>query len=173
MSVGANSYGSAAGVAAYTRAYMSGAAVAGVYDSLTNPTLAQVESWIDEVSAIANTGLREAGFVVPVTQADAVLALRGMVNQQVADLVAFSRGVGRFFSERAQNSSMSAMGFVRKEMIDFINNNADGWEALGASRASAQRNTIAFRDTDESGNPTFPIFQRSAHGNTFTDWDGG
>lgn len=171
MAIGANSYGSSAGVAAYTRAYTSGAAIAGTYDTATNPTAYQVESWIDEVSAIANTGLREAGFTVPVTQSDVVLALRGMVNQQVADLVKFSRGAGRFFSERAQNSSMSAMGFVRKEMIDFINQNADGWAALGATRAASERNTIAFRDTDQSGNATFPITQRNGFGNRFDNWD--
>lgn len=171
MTVGANSYGSAAGVAAYTRTYMSGAAVAGVYDTLTNPTLAQVESWIDEVSAVANTGLRAAGFSVPMTQADSVAALRGMVQQQVAELVAYSRGVGRFFSDRAQNSSLSAFGTLRKEMLDFISQNADGWEALGASRAASERNEIGFRDTDEAGDPTAPIFQRKGFGNTFQDWD--
>lgn len=171
MAVGANSYGSAAGVAAYTRAYMAGAGVAGTYDLNTIPTLPQVEDWIDEVSGIANTGIKAAGFTVPISQVDAVKALRGLVNQQVADLVAFSHGVGRFFSERAQNSSMSAMGFIRKEMMDFINLNADGWEALGATRAASERNEIGYRDTDEAGNETNPIFQRSAFGNVFENWD--
>jgi hypothetical protein len=167
MAIGANSYGSADGVAAYVR----GLTAAASFSVSTIPTLAQVESWLDEVSAIANTGMKAAGFTIPLTQADAVLALRGMINQYVAQLAELSRGQGRFTSERAQNSSLSPMGTIRKELLDFINTNADGWEALGAARAASERNEIGFRDSDEAGDPTFPIFQRNAFGNSFTDWD--
>ena len=167
MSLDGNSYGSVAGVAAYVPTYTN----VGAFDTSTTPTLAQVESWIDEVSAIANTGLRAAGFTVPMTQADAVRAIRGLINQQVAALVQLSRGAGRFASERALNSSLSAIGMIRKELLDFIEINGDGWEALGANRAASKRDEISFRDTDEAGDPTAPIFQRKGFGNRFTDWD--
>lgn len=168
MAIGANSYGSADGVAAYVRSLTG----AGSFTTSTVPTLAQVESWLDEVSAIANTGMKAAGFTIPLTQSDAVMSLRGMINQYVAQLAELSRGQGRFSSEKAQNSSLSPMGMIRKELLDFISINADGWEALGAARSASERNEIGFRDTDEAGDPTAPIFQRKAFGNVFQDWTG-
>lgn len=167
MTIGANSYGSTAGVAAYTSAYTN----SGAYDATTQPTLTQVEGWIDEVSGIANTALKSLGFAIPVTQADAKLALQGVVNQQVADLCHAAHSSGRFFSERALNSRLSSMGMIRNELVDFVQMNAAGWEALGAGRASSEKDEIGFRDTDNRGNKTFPLFQRDAFGNRDQDWD--
>src|SRR6478752_1377074 len=168
MAIDSDSYGSADGVAAYVR----GLTAAASFSTTTAPTLAQVESWINEVSAIANTGAKAVGFAVPITQAVAVKSLRGLINQYVAQLAELSRGQGRFSSEKLQNSSLSPLGIIRKELLDFISMNADGWEALGASRASSERNEIGFRDTDEVGDPTAPIFQRKGFGNSFEDWTG-
>lgn len=168
MSIGTNSYGSVAGVAAYVFSYTNSS---GTFDASTQPTLTQVESWIDEVSGIANSALRMLGFSVPITQADAKLALQGVINQHVADLCHAAHSSGRFFSERALNSRLSTMGMIRSEMADFINDSAAGWEALGASRGSNNKLEIGFRSTDNAGEATFPLFQRKGFGNTDTDWD--
>jgi len=167
MTLGANSYGSAAGVAGYVPLYTDN----GSFTTATNPTTATVEGWLDEVSAIANTALKSIGFSVPLTQTDAKLSLQGLINQQVSDLCHAAHGTGRFFSERAIDGNLSSLGMIRKELLDFININAAGWEALGANRAASERDEISFRSHDNSGNATFPIFQREGFGNTFTDWD--
>jgi len=130
MTVAANSYGTAAGVAAYTRVYTD----AGEYKTTTNPTLANVEAWVNQVSAIANSALSAAGFIVPVSQSDCVLMLVGLVEQSCADLCHAARSSGRFFSERALNSNLSAMGQLRKEIFDWVQANAKGMEDLGAGR---------------------------------------
>src|SRR5688500_7634561 len=112
MAVLASSYGTAAGVAGYVRVLTSGSAVAGTFDTSTVPTLANVEAWVNQVSAIANAALADNRFDTPVTQADCVLMLVGLVEQSVADLCHASRSSGRFFSERALNSNLSAMGML-------------------------------------------------------------
>lgn len=128
--VSANSYGTAAGVAGYTRVYTN----SGVYDTTSNPTLANVEAWVNQVSSIANAALASAGFTTPVTQSDCVLMLVGLVEQSCADLCHAARSSGRFFSERALNSNLSAMGQLRKEIYDWVEMNAKGMEDLGAAR---------------------------------------
>ena len=154
MTVSANSYGTAAGVAAYTRVYTS----SGSYDATTNPTLNQVEAWVNQVSAITNAALSSAGFTVPISQADCILMLTGLVEQSCADLCHAARSSGRFFSERALNSNLSAMGQLRKEIYEWVETNADGMEGLGAARdteggkATLQAGTLSldFADHNET-----------------------
>jgi hypothetical protein len=131
MTIDSDSYGTAAGVAAYTRVYTN----SGVYDATSNPALASVEAWVNQVSSIANAALSSAGFSTPVTQAACVKMLTGLVEQSCADLCHAARSSGRFFSERALNSNLSAMGQLRKEIYDWVEQNATGMENLGAARA--------------------------------------
>lgn len=131
MSVGANSYGTAAGVAGYTPLYVDQSTK--LYTTATTPTLARVESWVNEVSAIANGALASYRFDVPVSQADCVLMLTGMVEQAVADLCNMTNSSGRFFSEKI-SPKVSAMGLLRQEIYDWVQNNAIGMENLGATR---------------------------------------
>ncbi|GAG99221.1 unnamed protein product, partial [marine sediment metagenome] len=74
MGVATNSYGSANGVAAFVPLYTN----AGVFDTSTNPTKTIVESWLDQVSSIANGSLSGEGFSIPVTQSDVRLSLVGV-----------------------------------------------------------------------------------------------
>lgn len=144
MAIGANSYGSTAGVAGYTPLYTD--ATTKLFTTSTTPTLANVESWIDQVSAIANAAFAAAGFSTPITHADAVLSIAGMVEQCVADLCHMSRSSGRFFSERSQNSSLSAMGQLRREIFDWVENNTRAFEEWGITR-----NTIGGVKTAQAG----------------------
>ena len=167
MAIGANSYGSAAGVGVYVTLYTNN----GVFDTTTNPTIATVESWLDEVSAIANTALASNGFSVPLTQADAVLSLQGIINQHVADLCHAMHSTGRFFTDRALSFGMSPMNVIRKELLDWVISNAAGLEALGATRGDSAQYAIGYLEQDQSGDEIFPIFQREAFGNKFENWD--
>lgn len=167
MAVSARSYGSAAGVAAYVGVYTK----AGVFDTTTKPTLANVESWIDQVSALLNTALAKRGFSVPLTQADAKLAAASLVEQLVSDLAQAANSSGRFFSERFLERGVSNWAVIRSDISTWVEEYASGLEELGESRGTSSATTIGFRSSDNAGRETAPIFQRSQHGNRFDDWD--
>ena len=73
----------------------------------------------------------------------------------------------RFFAE----NSGGRFNIILNDVKEFIEAQAVGIERLGASRAYDPIAGIGYRSTDNSGDDTFPIFQREAFGNTFTDWD--
>jgi hypothetical protein len=167
MTVGANSYGTVAQVAALTRRYTDG----GSYDGTTNPNLVTIEGWLDSWSAQMNVYLAGAGFAIPVAQADAKAAIAEVVVEAVTDLCHSANSAGRFFSQRALENGISASKVLRKEMADWVEAQADGLELLGATRTRASTAGILYRDSDNSGDATFPIFQRDGFGNRFEDWD--
>lgn len=129
MGVKPTSYGTVAGVEALERRYTD----EGSFTNSTKPTLAQVEGWIDLVSASLNVLLAQHGFDVPVRQADARLALGQFVLAEVSDLVEASYGSGRFFSEEAQELG-SPIAIIQKEAAAFLSEHAQGLEDLGATR---------------------------------------
>lgn len=169
MAVGANSYGTAADIQALTNAYLN---AANAYDTTTIPTLAQVESWIDQISGIVNTALAAQGFSIPVTQADAVLAIKSFVVECVVDLAHAANMAGRYFTQQALERGVTPMASIRKMAADWIVSFADGLESLGAVRTGdTSGGEILFREHDEAGDEITPIFQRKAHGNVFQNWD--
>ncbi len=165
MSVGANSYGQASDVAALTPRFAS----AGSYSASTRPTLAQVEAWIDQVSAVLNVLLAEQNFKIPATQADVVLLLKQFVVTQVADLANYANSAGRFFSDK--NLTTGPWQAIQKEAADFIAKHAEGLQNLGATRSVAGLDALDFRSTDDSGAEIEPMFARKQFGTTNTDWD--
>jgi hypothetical protein len=170
MAPSARSYGTAAQVAALARRLAN--ATTGAFDANTNPTLATVESWIDTVSATLNVSLAGVGFSIPIAQEDAKAALASIVVEAVADLAMFANNGGRFFTDQALARGVSPMKVIRSEMAQWVEDQADGLELLGANRTRSSSAGVLSRDSDESGNPTAPIFQRTGFGNDFRDWDG-
>lgn len=166
MAIGAHSYGSVAEVAALVPKYTS----SGSFGVGTRPTEAQVEKFIDRVSGIVNVLLAEQGFSIPVSQADAKLALDELVVEAVIDLCHAANSAGRFFTDRSLRGQ-SPLKVLRRELDEWIEDHAAGLENLGATRTTSKLSSIGYRSTDNSGDDTFPIFQREAFGNTFTDWD--
>jgi hypothetical protein len=165
-----NSYGTLAGVASYVRMYT----VAGSFSASTVPTDAAVGAWLDQISAIVNGYLAGYGFVIPITQADVKLAIVAVVEQLAADLCQAANSAGRFFSDKALQAGASPWAQVRKDIKAFCEASASGFEVMGAPRTQATEETAwGFKDTDQAGNPTAPIFQRSGFGNQFEDWDTG
>lgn len=167
MAIGANSYGTVAEVAALTKRYT----VNGSYTTASNPTLAEVETMVDRVSGLINVLLAKEGFAIPVTQADCKLALADFVVGQTAQLVHGSQGHGIYApgSERLRSTTLTRAIF--KEAQDFIEANASGFEALGATRTSHMTDGLACWDTDDAGNEIQPVFQRGMIGNEIVDWD--
>lgn len=168
-----NSYGSVDKVAALTGMWTRGGEFfdATVSVAATQPPLTDVETWIDQLSAILNIALAEEGFVIPVTQDDAVLAIEAMLMPLVADLVQYANQAGRFYTERALQSSTTPLQKITNEIAAWVNMSVGGLEALGASKNASPSGEFGFRDVDERGNETFPIFQRDSFGNKFDNAD--
>lgn len=163
MTIGANSYGAVADVEALTRIYTN----SGVFDTSTIPTKTQVESMIDQVSALVNVSLSAQGFRIPITQSDAKRAIDSLVNQLVSDLAHAANSAGRFFTERALTGGLSIWAQVRKDIDDWVGTSATGLASLGAARATESRLTIGFRDGDEDGNALDPLFDRNQYGSDY------
>jgi hypothetical protein len=172
---GANSYGTPEGVAALARTWTRDGdwldpvepAEAG-----TNPKLTTVVNWIDQISAILNASLAKYGFTIPITQADAKLNCDGIVEQLVSDMAQYANMTGRFFSQRFIDSGYSVWRTIRGDIDAWVNMYASGLEELGAERSGTPGDQIGYRDSDASGEATFPIFQRRQHGNVFDNWSG-
>ena len=160
-------YGTASGVAAYCGVYT----LSGEFTDKTNPRLVTVENWLDQVSALMDTSLASQGFVVPLTETNAVNAATSIVEQLVSDLAKGANNTGRFFSENALKNGVSFWRIITRDIDDWVAQYAPGLEENGANRNSAEKNEFGFRDADESGETLFPIFQRKGFGNRFQDWD--
>jgi hypothetical protein len=167
MTLGANSYGSVADVAALTKRFT----LNGEFTTATTPTLAQVEKFLDTASAWINTYLAENGFTIPVTQADVKIVLDGLAVEAAADLVQVVNSAGRFFTEKAVERGLDPYRILQREVSGRLAEMATGFEKLGAARSESKLGTIACRDTDENGDEVTPIFQRNAFGNKFKDWN--
>jgi len=168
MAVGANSYGTSAEVSALVPRYAN---KSGDFDAGTNPTQARVEGQIDNVSAMVNMCLANLGFSIPVTDSDVTPILKQMVMETVAVIIEGIRGTGRYAPKSKSVQSRGLNNLVYQEICDLLEGMAFGLEQLGATRTAAEAASIGYRGADESGDDTFPIFQRKGFGNKFTDWD--
>jgi hypothetical protein len=144
---------------------------AGTFDTTTRPTLAQVEAHIDQISGIVNSYLAQAGFAVPVTQADVKLALTMFVQEEVAAMAEGVNGQGRFGPTTKTPGKRGRFAVITEDVKAFIEGQAYGFQLLGATQTTSIMSGVAFRDADESGNSIAPIFERKAYGNTFKEWD--
>lgn len=167
MTTGANTYGSATGVAALTPRFTTD----GFFDLDTRPTLAQVETWLDQVSAVVNVLLAEQGIAIPVTQADAVQALAVLIENAVSDLVLAANSSGRFYSERALQSGRSPMLIIQDEMTAWIVSHVQGLVSMGVGVKSGAGRQIITRGADNNGRRVPPLTSRRGFGETYKDWD--
>jgi hypothetical protein len=133
MAINPNSYGSAAGIAVFARSYANADQE---FTDSTTPTLTQVETWIDEVSAILNVELADLRFSVPVTQSDAVRMLDSFVNQETAALVLGMHNQGRFGPTDRGGSNPGRFAILLSDIKEFLHQTAGGLEAIGASRTN-------------------------------------
>ena len=163
----AKSYGSISEVEALVGRYTS----SGDFTSSTRPTLAQVERFIDRISAIVNVLLAEQGFSVPVTQVDAKLALDEFVVQEAVQLCHAANGAGAFAPGSRELRNQTPFQIITKEAEEFITQHAAGLEALGATRSRHLTYGLACRTVDDAGEDIVPIFSRKQMGNVVVDWE--
>lgn len=161
-------YGTAAGVGALVPKW----AGSGDFSDTTQPTAAQVTSWLTQVSAMLDSILAQAGFTVPITDDDVTPTLDAFVNGIVAEMVEGTKGMGRFGPRRdGRQAPQSRFRIVMDDVQAFVDANAFGFEQMGAERSNDVVGSISFRDVDEAGDDVHPIFQRKAFGNSFKNWD--
>jgi len=168
MAILANSYGSLANVASR----VPRRTIDGIFSPATKPTNTQVETFLDEVSALLNSMMARQGFVVPITQADVKLVMQSFVCDEVAAIVEGVNGSGRFGPQsKSKLASKNRFALILDDVTVFVDMNAFGFEALGATRTTGVGEQIGFLSTNQSGDEVAPIFQRTQFGNSFENWD--
>ncbi len=162
------SYGSASGVAGFARAWTDNGSFIDPTALVngTNPTLAQVEEWLDQISTLVDLALGSEGFTIPVTQEDAIKALDMMVNALVSDMCHAANSSGRFFSERLLESGKSQMAIINADVLNWVVSHTDGLVAIGIPHEvnegdqgvfSVQMTRAGATSGDEYANPRFLI----------------
>lgn len=116
----------------------------------SNPTLSEVNDWLEQVSAEFNIALGSHFFVFPidpVVSPNAYLAVSKYVVSLVADLCHFKNSSGRFFTEKVIERGITPMEAIQKSMNEWIKMNANGLVADHVPQIAnpSIRNTIKFR----------------------------
>lgn len=105
----------------------------------SNPTLDEVEVWLDQVSAQFNVALGSHAFVAPInpaTSPNSYKAISQYVVQVVADLCSYKNSSGRFFTEKLVERGVTPMAAILKDINNWIEMNADGLAADGVPQVS-------------------------------------
>lgn len=139
-------YGTAADVGGLARTWTENGSFLDpdVYVSGTNPTLTQVEAWLEQISVMMDLALANHGFAVPVTQQQVILALGAKVATFTADLVSLSHSKGRLFSDRIQESGQDPLSIIDKDVNSWVQRNVTGLEAMGVPRIVNESDQTAF-----------------------------
>jgi hypothetical protein len=118
------------GVAGITKPYTDSGT--GLYTAATNPTLSQVENWLDEISSELNIELGNVYFLTPVTEPAVTPALDLFANQQVAKFI--EQWVRKRSSRGPTNRNATTDTFNLTDAVgDFVKNKRRGFESNGAA----------------------------------------
>lgn len=125
------SYGTSAGVAQLTPRYLA----EGVYSTTTTPTLATVEAWLSEVSAMMDAALGDKRFETPVTDDDALVMLGAQANGFVAELARAINGHGAFGTAGEDLRPITEIyNKIMTSFAEWLETSAAGLERMGATR---------------------------------------
>lgn len=129
-------YGSAEGVSVYAKAFTRGGsffdASVSPLVSPTNPTLTEVNDWLDQVSAMFDVALMNEGFLTPVTATNSLMSITLKVETLVSDLCAYANSTGRLYNERTLERG--GLSIVNKEVNDWVKANTTGLVNDGVPR---------------------------------------
>jgi len=125
MAIRSDSFSSVTEVTAFTRHLLDGH---GAFDTITRPTLAELEKFIDRASAVLNIALSAAGFTPATVYANAVakLACDDWVTVRATKFVELTqRGTGWSADEGSRTAAFTmqedANAFVESMTLGFIN----------------------------------------------------
>ena len=156
MAVGANTYGTVAGV----EKLVGDLVASRTFGAGTVPTLAQVEGILDDVASDLNRELESAGYTVPVTSVDATALafLRASNNYGAAAVVLGMLPFGGFNPDAAEDAQN------RAEMYQGRLNHAlkmvKEQRLKAAMTTQRLANVFAGSQEDEDGNEKLPLFKR-------------
>jgi len=142
-------YGTAAGVAALSAQWTNAGEfldddIYDPYTAATVPSLTQVEAWLTQVSNSVDVHLQDEGFSVPIDVASVLSALSLLVEGIVKDLVDFSHGSGRFFTQQSIDSGLSPYMTIDKEISEWVKRQAVGFENAGVPKRKTARSLATF-----------------------------
>jgi len=169
MTLSANSYGSVVGVAAYVLHATS--STTHTFDATTEPTLTDVERFLNECSAQLNGWLAKAGYVIPVTQADAKFVLDGYANMGAAGKVELTlRNAGYTKDDESRREIKFLDEFARAQK--FIESGA--LAMLGATQQPTPGPFLGLRvgGKTSGGAGLTPLFRRTSFENDPTTESG-
>lgn len=164
MAIASYAYGSVEGVAVQARRFTNAAST---FDDSTYPTYEQIETWLNQVSAILNTVLNTHNITTPITDTELLEMMKLFVDSEVAAMVNGVNGAGRLGPTSNTVKDVGMHSAVQYDVQNFVSSNVLGFERMGATRTSTTAEILS-RQYDEDGNETFPIFSRdSLGGETF------
>lgn len=179
MAISENAYGALEEIAGLVPRWVD--KTSGQFTATTRPPQSVVETSVNQISSLLNALLAEAGFAIPVVQADAKMALDYFVDEEVAAIVEGINGSGRFGPTSKSMGAKGRFALLVADVQAFITTNKAGFERLGAVRIFAATSGLAFRGTDNRGNDMHPIFERDQYthqggvggmpANQWIDWD--
>ena len=116
----------------------------------TNPTLAQVEEWLVNISAQFDISLGNHWFVFPIDpdrSPTVYKAISQYIASLVADLCHFANSSGRFFTDRLVERGVTPMAAILADMSTWIDNNSGGLVAdhVPQQQATSEKKEIRFR----------------------------
>ncbi len=139
MTIGDNSYGTLDEVVALTRIYLQGEPT---FNTNTIPPGADVETFIDRASGVLNLALSNAGFAIPVSQADAKLACDDWVVGMAAAYVELSQPYTG--ADPQENKRSGLLSRLSKEAAKFVKDNQAGFANLGVAQTADDSNGLIF-----------------------------
>lgn len=131
------SYGSPEGVAALAKTWTDNGEFFdddGIYQEATPTTLAEVEAWLEQVSAFMDIALANDGFTPPISHVEVLKAIDLKVNALVSDLVHLQHNKGRLFSDRIRDSGQEPLEIIEKEILSWVHKRVSAFENLGIPR---------------------------------------
>ena len=156
MTLNANSYGTVAEVTALTRHLLDGP---DVFDEATRPSLSEVESFIDKVSANLNDAIAALGFSVPITAAGPKLSCDSWVVAKAAAMVELTQRSAGFDGDSRYGSSGGrylSLWNLYEDAFEFVEKRRQAWADQGAAQTDQLSGALTYTALSNHANRSDP-----------------
>jgi len=153
MAISANSYSSVDAVLAMTRHMLDGGAP--TFDEATRPTLSEVESFIDEVSADLNDAIASCGFTVPITATGPKLSCDLWVRARASAMVELTqRSAGFDGSEESRYASL--WNLLNEDPFEWVKQRCQAWADQGVTQTDVVSGSLTYTALSSYANRSDP-----------------
>jgi hypothetical protein len=163
VALDASSYGSVVGVTRYVKRLT----VNGAFTATSSPSVADVEAFLDEQSAVLNGWLARAGYSVPVTNATGARVLARYANIGAAGLVELTQAASGYGAE-GEDTRENRFLAEFKAAEAYINSGALAGLGVPQTTAGLGLAGLSVGGRTSGGERLRPIFTRTGFGNTPT-----